>query len=170
MAACQRVCTSAIISTEAWHHSQSALATFFFLANALRKRECRFSGLRGKSSVWAATVPGVRRMTLLLLASGYLGLRIMALEAQLKSLGALTELLLHTTEWVGVHASLKVRLRTERRRKISVTASDGRKKKKTHKSGSNRFGCYCFKKPSHDTSDYTSRPAGWQQQRGNVDR
>ncbi|XP_075877243.1 uncharacterized protein LOC142885037 isoform X2 [Nelusetta ayraudi] len=38
-------------------------------------------------------------MTLLLLASGYLGLRMMALEAQLKSLGALTELLLHSREY-----------------------------------------------------------------------
>lgn len=37
-------------------------------------------------------------MTLLLLASGYLGLRMMALEAQLKSLGALTELMLHSRE------------------------------------------------------------------------
>lgn len=63
----------------------------------------RGNGVKG---VWETTaVPGVCRMTLLLLASGYLGLRMMALEAQLKSLGALTELLLHSREWVGVHSS-----------------------------------------------------------------
>lgn len=35
---------------------------------------------------------------MLLLASGYMGLRIIALEAQLKSLGALTDLVLHSRE------------------------------------------------------------------------
>ncbi|XP_076601296.1 uncharacterized protein LOC143329339 [Chaetodon auriga] len=38
-------------------------------------------------------------MALLLLASGYIGLRIIALEEQLKSLGALTELSLHHREY-----------------------------------------------------------------------
>lgn len=109
-------------------------------------------GLREKSSVWATAVPGVCRMTLLLLASGYLGLRIMALEAQLKSLGALTELLLRSTEWVGVHSSLKEQAQ-DREAQEELCHGLRWQEKKNHQSGSNRFGWHCFKKPSYDTSD-----------------
>lgn len=127
----------------------------------------RGSGVKG---VWETTaVPGVCRMTLLLLASGYLGLRMMALEAQLKSLGALTELLLHSREWVGVHSSQsKSTGRRGAGRTLSQPPLAG--KKTSHEGGSNRFGWHCSKKPSHVTADYTSHPAGWQQQRRNTDR
>lgn len=42
-------------------------------------------------------------MVVLLLVSGYIGLRIVALEAQLDSLGALTEFSLRHKEWVDAH-------------------------------------------------------------------
>lgn len=94
-------------SSDQLNHGITATGSVQFTVSAKvsRPRGRRWRCLRDKSSVWPTTVPGVCRMTLLLLASGYLGLRIVALEAQLKSLGALTELLLHSREWVGVHSS-----------------------------------------------------------------
>lgn len=55
-------------------------------------------------------------MVVLLLVSGYIGLRIVALEAQLDSLGALTEFSLRHKEWVDAHTHTKVKERTQKRK------------------------------------------------------
>lgn len=57
-------------------------------------------------------------MVVLLLVSGYIGLRIVALEAQLDSLGALTEFSLRHKEWVDAHTQRekKVKERTQKRK------------------------------------------------------
>ena len=63
-------------------------------------------------------------MVVLLLVSGYIGLRIVALEAQLDSLGALTELSLRHKEWVDAHRAVK-----EMTQKKEVVFGSGQKKK-----------------------------------------
>ncbi len=105
-----------LVWTECLWSFNRSLSFWFLLHNKLSLCEWKFASEKCfvVADRWLLCV---YRMLLLLLASGYIGLRIIALEEQLKSLGTLTELSFPHGQWVHTDTERKITLREEERRK-----------------------------------------------------